>query len=192
MARDGHMEPSKGTTAPSARATRAPVTSGRGDRDRPAPGTTTAAALLRPSGLSPPTDRLPSTHDRNGDAERCSLHAMPRQGTSASRSPRSRRRPPQRSSRAVPAPLVLHGSSGVSDEGMRAVIAAGITKINVSAHLNAMFTGAVRHFLTDNPSAVDTRKHSKPAAARAPRKSNDCFVGTPPSNGRHHQLSVHP
>ena len=31
----------------------------------------------------------------------------------------------------VPVPLVLHGSSGVSDDGMRAAIAAGITKVNV-------------------------------------------------------------
>ncbi|HEX5336029.1 MAG TPA: class II fructose-bisphosphate aldolase, partial [Propionicimonas sp.] len=33
---------------------------------------------------------------------------------------------------AVTVPLVLHGSSGVSDDGMRAAIAAGMTKINVS------------------------------------------------------------
>lgn len=59
---------------------------------------------------------------------------------------------------AVPVPLVLHGSSGVSDEGMRAAIAAGITKVNVSTHLNVLFTRAVRDFLSENPSAVDTRK----------------------------------
>lgn len=59
---------------------------------------------------------------------------------------------------AVPVPLVLHGSSGVSDEGMRAAIAAGITKVNVSTHLNVLFTSAVRSFLAENPNAVDTRK----------------------------------
>ena len=32
---------------------------------------------------------------------------------------------------AVPVPLVLHGSSGVSDEGLRAAVAAGLVKINV-------------------------------------------------------------
>jgi len=60
---------------------------------------------------------------------------------------------------AVPVPLVLHGSSGVSDAGMRAAIAAGITKVNVSTHLNVIFTGAVRAFLSRNPTVVDTRKY---------------------------------
>src|SRR5699024_1168567 len=48
---------------------------------------------------------------------------------------------------AVDTPLVLHGSSGVSDEGMRAAIAAGMTKINVSTHLNQIFTTSVRETL---------------------------------------------
>jgi fructose-bisphosphate aldolase, class II len=60
---------------------------------------------------------------------------------------------------AVPVPLVLHGSSGVSDEGMRAAITAGITKVNVSTHLNGIFTGAVREFLEGHPAAVDSRKY---------------------------------
>jgi len=60
---------------------------------------------------------------------------------------------------AVPVPLVLHGSSGVSDDGMREAIVAGITKVNVSTHLSAIFTGAVREFLAQNPTAVDTRKY---------------------------------
>jgi ketose-bisphosphate aldolase len=60
---------------------------------------------------------------------------------------------------AVPVPLVLHGSSGVSDDGMRAAIAAGITKVNVSTHLNGIFTVAVRDFLAGNPTAVDSRKY---------------------------------
>ena len=58
---------------------------------------------------------------------------------------------------AVPVPLVLHGSSGVSDDGMASAIVAGITKVNVSTHLNTIFTAAVREFLTD-PKVVDTRK----------------------------------
>lgn len=62
---------------------------------------------------------------------------------------------------AVPAnvPLVLHGSSGVADETIVAGIRAGLTKINVSTHLNAQFTGAVRRFLDEYPSAVDSRKY---------------------------------
>lgn len=56
-------------------------------------------------------------------------------------------------------PLVLHGSSGVPDDEIVAAIAAGMTKINVSTHLNGFFTRAVRTFLHDHPSAVDSRKY---------------------------------
>jgi fructose-bisphosphate aldolase, class II len=64
---------------------------------------------------------------------------------------------------AVDVPLVLHGSSGVSDEGMAAAIAAGMTKINVSTHLNKVFTGSVRDALAADPALVDSRKWMKPA-----------------------------
>ncbi|ACQ81778.1 Fructose-bisphosphate aldolase [Beutenbergia cavernae DSM 12333] len=57
----------------------------------------------------------------------------------------------------VPVPLVLHGSSGVPDDGMVAAIRAGMTKINVATHLNGIFTGAVREFLAEHPDVVDTR-----------------------------------
>src|SRR5690606_39102720 len=54
----------------------------------------------------------------------------------------------------VPVPLVLHGSSGVSDDGLRAAIRAGMTKINVSTHLNKIFTTTVREFLATAPDVV--------------------------------------
>jgi fructose-bisphosphate aldolase class II len=60
---------------------------------------------------------------------------------------------------AVPVPLVLHGSSGVSDELIARGIRAGLTKINVSTHLNARFTGAVRGYLDEHPAAVDSRTY---------------------------------
>lgn len=63
----------------------------------------------------------------------------------------------------VPAPLVLHGSSGVPDEGMVAAIQAGMTKINVSTHLNVVFTQGVRQILDENPKIVDPRKYVGPA-----------------------------
>lgn len=59
----------------------------------------------------------------------------------------------------VPVPLVLHGSSGVSDEGLVRAIEAGMTKINISTHLNQVFTRAVRAYLDENPKVVDTRKY---------------------------------
>lgn len=59
---------------------------------------------------------------------------------------------------AVSVPLVLHGSSGVADADLQAAIRAGMTKINVSTHLNSVFTQAVQEFLTEHPGVVDTRK----------------------------------
>lgn len=61
--------------------------------------------------------------------------------------------------RAVDVPLVLHGSSGVSDEGLRAAIAAGMTKINVATQLNKAFTAAVRETLGADPALVDQRRY---------------------------------
>ncbi|MFD4324845.1 ketose-bisphosphate aldolase [Nocardioides sp. NPDC058538] len=61
--------------------------------------------------------------------------------------------------RAVDVPLVLHGSSGVSDDGLRAAIAAGMTKINVATQLNKAFTAAVRETLEADPALVDQRRY---------------------------------
>lgn len=62
---------------------------------------------------------------------------------------------------ALDVPLVLHGSSGVADEVLVAAIVAGMTKINVSTHLNGFFTRAVREYLDANPAVVDSRKYLK-------------------------------
>ncbi|MEI7058248.1 class II fructose-bisphosphate aldolase [Nocardioides sp. CCNWLW239] len=59
---------------------------------------------------------------------------------------------------AVEVPLVLHGSSGVPDEGIVAAIRAGMTKVNIATHLNATFTRAVRAALADE-AKVDPRKY---------------------------------
>ena len=66
---------------------------------------------------------------------------------------------------AVPVPLVLHGSSGLSDDELTASIAAGMTKINISTHLNGLFTDAVRAVLTADPTLVDPRKYVAPGRA---------------------------
>jgi fructose-bisphosphate aldolase, class II len=62
---------------------------------------------------------------------------------------------------ALDVPLVLHGSSGVADDAIIAAIASGMTKINVSTHLNGFFTRAVRDYLAANPAVVDSRKYVK-------------------------------
>ena len=61
--------------------------------------------------------------------------------------------------RAVPVPLVLHGSSGVPDEGLSGAVAAGMTKINVATQLNKVFTAAVRTRLAADPALVDPRRY---------------------------------
>jgi fructose-bisphosphate aldolase, class II len=63
---------------------------------------------------------------------------------------------------AVPVPLVLHGSSGVPDADLARAVAAGITKVNIATHLNRVFTDAVRGYLIDHPSVVDTRRYLGP------------------------------
>ncbi|MEW9546802.1 class II fructose-bisphosphate aldolase [Nonomuraea sp. NPDC050783] len=62
---------------------------------------------------------------------------------------------------AVPVPLVLHGSSGVPDETLRAAVRHGMKKINIATHLNKAFTGAIRDHLGDDPRVVDPRKYVK-------------------------------
>lgn len=68
-------------------------------------------------------------------------------------------------SAVVPVPLVLHGSSGVDDAGMLAAIRAGMTKINVSTHLNGVFTAELRQVLDTNPKLIDPRKYIGPGIA---------------------------
>lgn len=61
--------------------------------------------------------------------------------------------------RAVPVPLVLHGSSGVPVETLAAAISAGIRKVNVGTALNVAFTGRVRSFLDADVAATDPRRY---------------------------------
>ena len=60
---------------------------------------------------------------------------------------------------AVPVPLVLHGSSGVDDAGLARAVRAGMTKVNLSTHLNRVFTEGVRGYLDEHPEVVDPRKY---------------------------------
>jgi fructose-bisphosphate aldolase class II len=61
--------------------------------------------------------------------------------------------------RAVPVPLVLHGSSGVPDETLAQAVAAGMTKINIATQLNKVFTAAVRARLAADPALADPRRY---------------------------------
>lgn len=65
--------------------------------------------------------------------------------------------------RTVPHPLVLHGSSGVSDDDLAAAVQGGIAKVNVATALSLAFTRGVREVLED-PAVYDPRTYL--AAAR--------------------------
>ncbi|MFD7638622.1 class II fructose-bisphosphate aldolase, partial [Streptomyces sp. NPDC059873] len=58
---------------------------------------------------------------------------------------------------------VLHGSSGADDATLAAAVDAGMKKINMSTHLNTVFTGAVRATLDAGPAVVDPRRYLGPA-----------------------------
>lgn len=64
---------------------------------------------------------------------------------------------------AVPAPLVLHGSSGVCDEDLARAVTCGMAKVNIATHLNGVFTRAVRDVLGQDQWLVDPRKYLGPA-----------------------------
>ncbi|RZQ61728.1 class II fructose-bisphosphate aldolase [Amycolatopsis suaedae] len=59
----------------------------------------------------------------------------------------------------VGVPLVLHGSSGVSDTDLAKAVSAGMTKINIATQLNKEFTAGVRDYCERHPDVVDPRKY---------------------------------
>lgn len=65
--------------------------------------------------------------------------------------------------RRLPVPLVLHGCSGVPDDGLRAAVAAGITKVNVGTALGQAMTASIRAALHADPDLVDPRSYLVPA-----------------------------
>jgi len=60
-------------------------------------------------------------------------------------------------------PLVLHGSSGVPDEGLVDAVRHGMVKINIATQLNKVLTGTVRAVLAADQTSVDPRKWMGPA-----------------------------
>ena len=59
----------------------------------------------------------------------------------------------------VSIPLVLHGSSGVSDADIKQGVSMGLSKVNVATQLAQAFTVAVREALNKDNSLVDPRKY---------------------------------
>ena len=59
----------------------------------------------------------------------------------------------------VSIPLVLHGSSGVSDHDIKQGMSMGLCKVNVATQLAQAFTGAIRDVLNKDRDLVDPRKY---------------------------------
>ncbi len=62
----------------------------------------------------------------------------------------------------VDIPLVLHGSSGVTDEDIAAGIRLGLAKVNIATQLSKAFTVRVREVLAADEEMVDPRKYLGP------------------------------
>jgi fructose-bisphosphate aldolase class II len=56
-------------------------------------------------------------------------------------------------------PLVLHGSSGVSDVDIKKGVSLGLAKVNVATQMSAAFTGGIRGVLAKDSDVVDPRKY---------------------------------
>ena len=63
----------------------------------------------------------------------------------------------------VKIPIVLHGSSGVPDDAIRAAIERGVRKVNIDTNIREAFMGGVTAALAKNPQELDPRKVLGPA-----------------------------
>jgi fructose-bisphosphate aldolase class II len=66
-------------------------------------------------------------------------------------------------SKAIEAPIVLHGGSGVPDDSIRRSISLGVGKINVNTENQVASVNVVRELLAANPDMIDPRKYLGPA-----------------------------
>lgn len=60
-------------------------------------------------------------------------------------------------------PLVLHGSSGVPEDTIRACVKEGICKVNYATDLRQTYTSVVRRWLLSNPDAFDPKSYGSAA-----------------------------
>ncbi len=66
-------------------------------------------------------------------------------------------------SKAIEAPVVLHGGSGVPDDAIQKAVSLGVGKINVNTENQVASAGVVRELLTTKPDMIDPRKYLGPA-----------------------------
>lgn len=67
--------------------------------------------------------------------------------------------------KAVDIPLVLHGTSGVPEDAVRACVREGICKVNYATDLRIAYTHGVRALLAEKPDAYDPKAYGKAGRA---------------------------
>lgn len=65
--------------------------------------------------------------------------------------------------RVTDVPLVLHGSSGLSDQCVIECVRRGICKVNFATELRIAFTDAVREYMMNHSTVFDPKKYLGPA-----------------------------
>lgn len=63
--------------------------------------------------------------------------------------------------KVVSVPLVLHGSSGLSDEDVRECVERGMCKVNFATELRVAYTDAVKKLLVEKPETYDPKAFGK-------------------------------
>ncbi|WP_434343400.1 class II fructose-bisphosphate aldolase [Mycoplasma sp. 06067-C1-B144P-99-0482-3] len=62
---------------------------------------------------------------------------------------------------SINTPLVLHGSSGLSDTDLKKVINSGICKINIGTDLKLVYANSLKQWFKENPTSYDARKFGR-------------------------------
>ncbi|CDZ18483.1 class II fructose-bisphosphate aldolase [Mycoplasma capricolum] len=62
---------------------------------------------------------------------------------------------------SINTPLVLHGSSGLSDTDLKKAINSGICKINIGTYLKLVYANSLKQWFKENPISYDARKFGR-------------------------------
>lgn len=73
----------------------------------------------------------------------------------------------------IPAPLVLHGSSGVPDDELKEAIRRGIRKVNIGTALRMVFGNTLRDEITNKPDVFDRLELFKECMIRVQQKAEE-------------------
>lgn len=85
--------------------------------------------------------------------------------------------------RLVSIPLVLHGSSGLSDEDVRECVERGMCKVNFATELRAAYTNAIKDVIANDPGVYDPKVFGK-AGIKAVKEQVKLRIKVCGSDGR--------